>query len=103
MRPARPHATRRRVIIRVLFLVLLVFGPAGAYAQPETPTAPTADPAPALLVGPATPNPERPLSERLEAGLNAVNGAVFATLFFDVTGGAFTDAVLGDDLSLIHI
>lgn len=97
MRPARPHATRRRVIIRVLFLVLLVFGPVAAYAQPETPTAPTVDPASTLLVGPATPNPEPPLSERLEAGLNAVNGAVFATLFFDVAGGAFTDPVLGDD------
>jgi len=92
--PAR-RAAARRVSCAALFLMLLWgAGPIEARAQVPVASAPPVGASAPVSVGLATPNRERPLSERLEAGLSAVNGAVFATLFFDVTGGAFTNPVL---------
>lgn len=88
-------AAARLLTLTLLTLLLLVPKSIDAQAPPVDGQA--AAPVATMSVGPATLDPDRPLSERLEAGLNAVNGAVFATLFFDVTGGAFTDPVLDDN------
>ena len=93
MRSDPARGAFRGMIRGVLFSVLLLAGrPTEASTTPDGPVAAAAHPA-ALRVGPATPDPDRPLSKRFEAGLNAVNGVVFATLFFDVAGGSLTEPV----------